>query len=293
MGGITDAITGNGAKKAASAQAEAAQAGIAATQAATAQSVEVQREALKQQREMFDKALELGEPYRAAGADALHEYTDLLNGSPEAQMAALEKTPGYQFQMEQGTQALERGAAARSGTLSGAQSKALTRYGQGLASTSYNSFMDRLSNLGTLGANSAAGAGTLTASAGQANAGVLQGIAGTYMNQGNNIAQLESQKGAGMASGYLANQASGTSMLNTGMTAAAMFFSDKRTKENIRKVGKEKGHNIYRFNYKGGKKKYEGVLAQEVEKKRPDAVAHVGVLKAVNYGKLGLEMRAV
>lgn len=132
MGGIVDAITGGGAQKAAKAQSAAAQAGIAAQQQATTESVAVQREGLAQQREMFDKALELGQPYRLAGQNALQQYIDMLNGTPEAQQTTLENTPGYQFQMGEGTKALERGAAARSGVLSGSESKALTRYGQGL-----------------------------------------------------------------------------------------------------------------------------------------------------------------
>lgn len=293
MGGIVDAITGGGAKKAASAQSAAAESGIAAQNYATDQSVAVQREGLAQQRAMFDKALELGQPYRLAGQNALQEYVDMLNGTPQAQQTKLESTPGYQFQMEEGTKALERGAASRSGVLNGAESKSLTRFGQGLASTTYNNFMDRLANLGTMGANSAAGAGSAAVQTGTAQAGVLQGIGNTYMQAGQNIGSLRSQQGAAQASGYLASQAQGTSLLNNAMGAAAMFFSDKRLKENIHKVGKKKGHNIYRYNYKGSDQKYEGVLAQEVEKKRPDAVVHAGVLKAVNYGKLGIEMRAV
>lgn len=43
------------------------------------------------------------------------------------------------------------------------------------------------------------------------------------------------------------------------------IFSDTRLKENIEKVGlSPSGINIYEFNYKGGKGKYRGVLADEV-----------------------------
>lgn len=67
-------------------------------------------------------------------------------------------------------------------------------------------------------------------------------------------------------------------------------LSDKRAKENIEKVGKVDGHNVYRYNYKGepeGTPKSMGVMAQEVEKKRPDAVARgPDGLRRVNYGEL-------
>lgn len=43
--------------------------------------------------------------------------------------------PSFKFQMDEGVQALERSALARGTALSGGQMKALTQYGQGLAST--------------------------------------------------------------------------------------------------------------------------------------------------------------
>lgn len=45
--------------------------------------------------------------------------------------------PGYQFRMDQGTAALNTSAATRGSGLSGATLKALSRYGQGLASQEY------------------------------------------------------------------------------------------------------------------------------------------------------------
>ncbi len=47
------------------------------------------------------------------------------------------KDPGYKWRMEQGQEAQERSAAARGMTMSGAQSKALQDYSQGLASQEY------------------------------------------------------------------------------------------------------------------------------------------------------------
>jgi len=71
--------------------------------------------------------------------------------------------------------------------------------------------------------------------------------------------------------------------------AAAMMMSDKRLKENINKIGKtNEGLPIYTYNYKGEQKTQMGVMAQEAEKKFPDAVAvHPSGYKMVNYGLLG------
>jgi len=68
---------------------------------------------------------------------------------------------------------------------------------------------------------------------------------------------------------------------------ATMFASDERLKENIEKVGKLDGHSLYRYNYKGHDKEHIGVMAQEVEKKRPDAVHKTaGGVRMVDYGAL-------
>lgn len=55
--------------------------------------------------------------------------------APTAQQAA--QTPGYQFQLQQGENALQNSAAAQGGLTSGATGAALEQYGQGLASTNY------------------------------------------------------------------------------------------------------------------------------------------------------------
>jgi len=71
------------------------------------------------------------------------------------------------------------------------------------------------------------------------------------------------------------------------MGAAWLGASDERLKENIEKVGKLDGHSLYRYNYKGHDKEHIGVMAQEVEKKRPDAVHKTaGGVRIVDYGAL-------
>lgn len=73
-----------------------------------------------------------------------------------------------------------------------------------------------------------------------------------------------------------------------GATAAAglagAFMSDARTKENIKSVGStHDGDGIYVYNYKGDFRPQIGMLAQEVEKTKPEAVHEVGGIKFVNY----------
>lgn len=100
--------------------------------------------------------------------------------------------PGYAFELQQGTQALQNSAAAGSGALSGAALKDLLGYSQNFARTGYNdafnryqtqqgNIFSRLSSIAQLGQNAAAGVGStganIAGNAGQAisNAGGAAG----------------------------------------------------------------------------------------------------------------------
>jgi len=67
-------------------------------------------------------------------------------------------------------------------------------------------------------------------------------------------------------------------------TIAAM--SDARMKENIEFDGTWNGHNVYTYNFKGSNTRSRGVMAQEIEITRPDAVMEIEGIKHVNYGVL-------
>ena len=55
----------------------------------------------------------------------------------------------------------------------------------------------------------------------------------------------------------------------------------------------DNGLNVYRFSYNGSTKPYVGVIAQEVQQVRPDAVERDsdGYLR-VHYKKLGMKFRS-
>ena len=75
--------------------------------------------------------------------------------------------------------------------------------------------------------------------------------------------------------------------LGQGVTAGALLMSDRRVKEDIKRIGKtDDGLPIYTFRYKGDSTVHMGVMAQDVEKKNPDAVKEIDGVKAVNYGAL-------
>ena len=65
-----------------------------------------------------------------------------------------------------------------------------------------------------------------------------------------------------------------------------MFGSDVRLKENIKRIGKYKGHNLYSYNYIDRVGNWIGVMAQEIEKVIPEAVQEINGMKHVNYGAI-------
>lgn len=75
--------------------------------------------------------------------------------------------------------------------------------------------------------------------------------------------------------------------LGQGIMGGALLASDRRVKEDIKRIGKtDDGLPIYTFRYKGDSTVHMGVMAQDVEKKNPDAVKEIDGVKAVNYGAL-------
>lgn len=129
------------------------------------------------QRNIFNRQVELQEPWRQAGINALGK---LQSGDIMGYM-----DPSYQFRLSEGLKAMQRTAAARGGLLSGGALKEAQRYGQGLASTEYGNAFNRLASL---------------AGVGQAATNQLGSAAGTY---GSNVGNLMTSGAASRASGYV------------------------------------------------------------------------------------------
>jgi hypothetical protein len=183
-------IASKGAKKAARAQERAAQS------------------AEQTQRQMFDRQIELQEPFRQAGMTAQQQIMQLLGIGGDANAAGygsmarpfgqqdFQQDPGYAFRQAEGMKALERSAAARGGLLSGATMKGIQRFGQDLASQEYqNAFnrfqIERAGRLNPL--QSLMGSG-------QSAANVMTGATG---QAGQNIGQMQLGAGQARASGYV------------------------------------------------------------------------------------------
>lgn len=145
--------------------------------------------------------------------------------------------PGYQFRLNQGTQALQNSAAARGGLLTGGTAKSLADFSQNDASneyqnvynrslqnynTNYNTFtndqtntfnrLSALSGTGQVSANNLSSAGLATAN----------NIAGINANAGQQIGQNINNAGAANASGYIG----GANAINGGITGLSSSLNN-------------------------------------------------------------------
>jgi len=221
MSGVATAIVG-GAVVGAYATSQASRAQSSAANRATDVAAQTARDQAAVQQEMFERQVELQEPFRKAGlegqnrllqllglgvkpvepgADAtqaekdqyakdLAAYNQLIGSKDFGKYASAEfgldkfkADPGYAFRMSEGMKALERSAASRGGLLSGATLKATQRYGQDLASQEFTNAFNRYQAERT---------GTLNpyqslAGTAQSSANMLGGQAGQYGANVSNI----------------------------------------------------------------------------------------------------------
>jgi hypothetical protein len=108
-----------------------------------------------------------------------------LNGAP-ADYSNFLNMPGYQFAIQQGTQAIDRQATAMGNAYTPNTLTAVGQYVTGTAMQDYNTYVNQLLQAGQFGA--------------QAN----QGRASAYLGTGANISQLQANTGQNQAGAYTA-----------------------------------------------------------------------------------------
>ena len=168
--------------------------GYGANRAAREQSKAMDRATAAQER-MFNRQVELQEPFRQVGVNALPELVEASRYTPFG-MEQFQADPGYGFRLKEGLRALENSAAARGGLLSGNAMRGITRYGQELGSQEFGNAFNRYQ------AERAARLNPLQSltGMGQSTAATLGGQAGQY---GQNMAENEMARGNIRASSYM------------------------------------------------------------------------------------------
>jgi hypothetical protein len=194
--------------------------GIGASKAAGAQEQASANATAETQRE-FDANQANLKPFRDAGVGVLPQLTSGLKPGGEFNrnftMKDFNADPGYQFRMDQGSQALQRSAVARGGLLSGGTLKALDRYGQDYASNEYGNAYNRFNNDQTTRFNR------------------LSAVAGTGQTATNTIANLGTQTAQQIGSNYIGAgnaQAAGyvgqANAVNNGISSLGNFYMQQQ-----------------------------------------------------------------
>lgn len=185
-----------------------------------------------------------------------------------------------------------------SGLMSGVVARNASRYGASLTPAQMQQQQRALQRGTTLGSIQAIGSARIDQR--EANTALLSDL--INIGQGVNRAS-QSQLGSAAADATQRKnaytQAKAASKAQTyqavgGLASAAILafaLSDRRSKQNITKVGvSKKGTNIYEFNYIGVKQRYQGVMADEV----PWAVIkRENDYSLVDYSKVDVEFKKV
>jgi hypothetical protein len=236
------------------------------------------------------------------GQQGQGQLASLLGFGPQGSQgiqSTLQNLPGYQFALNQGAQNVMRNQAATGALNSGATQADLQAQGQGLASQNYFNYANQLQPF-------MQSANTNAQNIGNMYAGLGQGLSGNALQQANAAYATQAGIGNAQANADYANLAqsgaifggltslagnvlgsrpgSSTGPTIGGSILSALGLSDVRAKRDIEPVGKlYNGLCVYRYRYKGDENYQIGLIAQEVEQVRPDAVKEIDGTKYVNY----------
>ena len=138
---------------------DAADAGSAAAMSAAHQQEEAIRKARMMREAGLEKSLGYLQPYRESGLGGQKLLNDALgiNGA-DAQRAfysGFQNDPGYEAVQKAGINTVEQSAASRGGVYSGATMKSLMDWGQKFQQSVFGDRLNRLGEVGKLGATAA------------------------------------------------------------------------------------------------------------------------------------------
>lgn len=152
----------------------------------------------------LERAGGIMDPYQQAGRQGLDPLRDIALGDFDYEQ--LLEDPEFQFLMEQGISGIDRSAASRGKLRSGQTMKALSRYGQGLATQNISNRFARLADLVGVGERS----GTFLADAALRAAGAQAGNVMGAGQVGASAAMSRAQFGQDLFRDALAGFTAGT-----------------------------------------------------------------------------------
>lgn len=257
------------------------------------------------------------------GANAYLNALGLGGGSGGPSTAAafqqFQATPTYQIPFQAAQQQISRQNATQGGGASGAALDAASKQAAGYAGQNWNNYVNQLYQTTPWMTQGAGGLSQAAQYGGTGTANLMTGGAQATTGQNNMLVSLLNQLAGAGAQQNVANWGSGIAgMLGLGQLASGLggglgtigsgiggalsslfgpgsggysgvggWTSDVRLKEDIEPVGKLfDGTNVYKFRYKGDSSPPRiGLMAQEVERRTPEAVGEVGGIKFVDYDR--------
>lgn len=244
----------------------------------------VQAQSQKEALDYLKQTERLPQAYREGALQGLGaEYGFDANGNYGADGKTIiqraEASPFYQTAIQRGEEGVLRNASATGGLRSGTASENLAAVNQNALMASYANQLSGLQGMAQLPSNA-------------------NNIASAQAGIGQTIAQ-------GMIGGAQSAAAASQNNFNNAMGAGALAlqgyetFSDERLKDEIELIGEQSGHNVYKWLWNGAAAalglfgRSSGVIAQEVEKNRPDAVTERNGFKCVNYSMIGVDRHGI
>jgi len=288
MGKLFDAFTGETG-------ADAAKAGAASQERMGLAGIAQQNKFFEQLQQMLSPFMQFGAGNIGAlqgqlGSNPFMDRFSELSLDPNRQAEFVNNNPFFSGLRDQAVNSLFSNQAARGKLGSGGTAEELQKsfmnLGTGLIDREFNN-LTQGANMRQAGINNLFNAVNM----GQ-NSAAMTGNAG--LQTGNQIANLLSGIGNAQAAGGIGAANARQQGLNNlfqlgGQAFGSMALSDMRMKANIKRIGEVMGKFLYpsyEFTYVGSPYKVIGVMAQDVEKVNPDAVANFYGIKYVDYGML-------
>ena len=250
--------------------------------------VEQSRLALDELRASKDQGLGFLQQFNQLGQQGLDQANFLTDS--QAQFDFLQNNPLFQMGLDNANtqtnqMAASRGRLSSGDTLQQLNNNALLTAAPliGQQKQSIQDLLSRGFNTSQAQSNAALGFGSQL---GEAQNNIGNAIAGNVTGQAN---------ARGASANNIANMVSGAASNPAVQAGFAALFSDPRLKENIKHIGISGEFNLYSWDWNEDANKLnlygssKGVMADEVNNKRPDAVTVKDGYMQVDYKKIGVK----
>lgn len=198
-----------GASAVADSSAESARISAESSERVAGMQLGASREANAMQMAMYNQTRADQAPWRIAGEGALKRIEEFPDFSFNAEEFNFMQDPSYDWRLSQGVEALDRSASARGNVLSGGQQKAITEYGQDMASQEYSNAFNRHMSEQQFDYNTAIGEHNI-------NLGKEQSLAGLGQSSTNALASAGSSTANSMANNTMSGASNAGNAITSG-----------------------------------------------------------------------------